>query len=333
MDISLLSRYRQELMGLAMLMVVFHHLTIPQCGSVMDFLHSNGGFGVDIFLLLSGMGLYYSTRKGLNLRTFLYIRLVRIFPLYILVVVSVALIKGQGVVDILYMASTLGYWLGKPCYDWFIPTIVVLYMLYPVFHWTTFGREHGVAIGVGVCVVMYAAFFLLPYGGNFQMWMRWPTFFLGSVVGMVIFDGKYKRRLSINGMGGVITISFCIGIILSVWAFIHFREPNIDAYTIPDIKKSGWLFKPYFLVVLCFCCLMASCVDKIRMDLIRSFLAMIGSMSLEVYLLHGQFIVLARTITNEYSLSKPLVGGGLVIISFFVAWLLHYLNTVISKRL
>lgn len=60
---------------------------------------------------------------------------------------------------------------------------------------------------------------------------------------------------------------------------------------------------------------------------------MIGAMSLEVYLLHGQFIILARNVTNEYSLNKPLVGGALVILSFVVAYYVHKGNEYVSQKL
>lgn len=239
MDLFVLSKYRQELMGIAMLMVVFHHLAIPQCSTVVDFLHVNGGFGVDIFLLLSGMGLYYSTRHGLNLRSFLYRRLTRIFPLYILVVVSVALIKGQGAGDVLYMVSTLGYWLGKPCYDWFVPTIVVLYLLYPVFHWATFDKKHGVAIGLGICIVMYVAFLLLPYGSNFQMWMRWPTFFLGSVAGMMIFDERHDGRLPFFGWGGICVLALCWRVLFCMG--IHSFSRSRYRFIYYPCNKDKWL--------------------------------------------------------------------------------------------
>ena len=74
-------------------------------------------------------------------------------------------------------------------------------------------------------------------------------------------------------------------------------------------------------------------VDFALMKRARKILAWVGAMSLEVYLLHGQFIVLARNITNEYGLSKPLTGGALVILSFFVAYGVHKVNVYVTGRL
>ena len=61
---QLLSRYRPELMGVAMLWVMlFHayefHFGIP----VLDAVKALGFGGVDVFILLSGMGLYVSLSK------------------------------------------------------------------------------------------------------------------------------------------------------------------------------------------------------------------------------------------------------------------------------
>ena len=65
MDLSLLSKYRTQMMGLAALMIIFCHA--PASGVVMPpFLHKVlglGNFGVSIFLLLSGLGSWYSLNK------------------------------------------------------------------------------------------------------------------------------------------------------------------------------------------------------------------------------------------------------------------------------
>lgn len=65
---GLLSQYRGELMGLAMLWVMLFHAYELRFGVfLLDSFKALGFAGVDIFLLLSGMGLYVSlsqTHRG-----------------------------------------------------------------------------------------------------------------------------------------------------------------------------------------------------------------------------------------------------------------------------
>lgn len=97
MNLSLISKFRTELMGFAMLLVVWHHLPMNINLSAYDFLKSNAGFGVDIFLLLSGIGLYFSTSKGLNIKEYAIKRAIRIFPVYALIIIILSFINGGGV--------------------------------------------------------------------------------------------------------------------------------------------------------------------------------------------------------------------------------------------
>lgn len=100
---------------------------------------------------------------------------------------------------------------------------------------------------------------------------------------------------------------------------------------VPDIKITGWLFHPYIFMVTGFC-LLACQLLKCELRPVNTLLRWVGGMSLEVYLIHGQFIALTRYITNEYALSKPLVGAVLVPLSFLVAWGLHLAMNKIIKR-
>ena len=68
---ALISKYRAALMGLAILSIIFFHFT-DDC-RIYDFRFSGliyyfnryiGGSAVDIFLMLSGFGLYYSQKKN-----------------------------------------------------------------------------------------------------------------------------------------------------------------------------------------------------------------------------------------------------------------------------
>ena len=49
-------------------------------------------------------------------------------------------------------------------------------------------------------------------------------------------------------------------------------------------------------------------------------------MSLEVYLLHGQFIELTRYLSDLYGYNKAILGVVLVTISFAVAYAMHLIN-------
>lgn len=328
LSLSLLSEYRSELMGLAMLMVVFHHLAIPNMGQFVGFLKSNGGFGVDIFLLLSGMGLYYSTRNGINLKTFYYKRFVRIFPLYFVIVGVCTIIYGQSFSDFILKATTIGYWTEGKMYDWFIPNIVALYVLFPVFHFAIFNRKHSNMIGIAIVAAMYIGISSLPYGSNFQAWLRWPVFFLGAIVGKWLFVDNIKQ---IGGVKQILVL--LLSLVACVWANIYYHEEGLSPTAIPIIKLNGWLFRPYFFLVIPFSLFSARLISYRSIEKVRQFLRMIGAMSLEVYLLHGQFIILARNVTNEYSLNKPLVGGALVILSFVVAYYVHKGNEYVSQKL
>lgn len=64
-EIKDLSTYRTQLMGMATLMIIACHA--PASGVVMPHLltriFTQGNYGVDLFLLLSGLGVYYSLSK------------------------------------------------------------------------------------------------------------------------------------------------------------------------------------------------------------------------------------------------------------------------------
>lgn len=335
MKLSDLSLYRSHLMGVAMLMVVFHHLPFDIDNPVFHYLKQNAGFGVDIFLLLSGMGLYYSmSKEDSTLRKYYVSRAIRIFPIYALVILCVSAIKGDRNVGSLFLKiSTIGWWTTGVCFDWFIPTIVLLYLLFPIFFFMIRRKNMRCIVGgVILCLVIYLLMLIfLPYGSNFQMWLRFPEFFLGAVIGKMLKEGFFLD--SQNVVNTVSLISFLIGVGLSVYAFQYRNPVCLDPSVVPEIKKTGWLFIPYVFMVIYFCMSLCYVFDRKWMKRLLLPLKMVGGMSIEVYLLHGQFITLTRYLTNEYGLSKPLLGLVLVSLSFVLSWLVHKLNVLIMDRL
>ena len=58
-ELANISRYRGELMGMAMLFVVLFHVGLPREDAFYG-LRRIGNIGVDMFLFLSGVGLWFS---------------------------------------------------------------------------------------------------------------------------------------------------------------------------------------------------------------------------------------------------------------------------------
>ena len=84
MNLGKISAYRGELMGFAILIVMLFHMGVPRSSSWYGLVRM-GNLGVDIFLFLSGMGLWYSWSKNPALRQFYFNRVIRIYPAWLII--------------------------------------------------------------------------------------------------------------------------------------------------------------------------------------------------------------------------------------------------------
>ena len=131
-----LSKYRGFLMGFAILWVMYFHIPLKFATEVGWFIHRIGFYGVDIFLFLSGLGVYYSLTKRPNVLGFYKARLVRILPAYIIVAcASYCLLRldRASALDFFYYISGIGYWTRHARFDWYIPTQLAFYLITPLF--------------------------------------------------------------------------------------------------------------------------------------------------------------------------------------------------------
>lgn len=136
-SLSDISKYRQELMGLAAVMILICHapgnnVMMP---SFLAKLFSYGNVGVDMFLLLSGVGLFYSMEKSNKSLWYWYgKRFIRIFIPYWIITIPYLLFKvcfmAYGMDDVVLNMLTLSYWLSGDG-DWYISLIILLYIITP----------------------------------------------------------------------------------------------------------------------------------------------------------------------------------------------------------
>lgn len=144
-----LSIYRQALMGIAILYVFLFHTVTDWTPEWIYKVTSNGDNGVDIFIFLSALGLSYSMSKNGNVVEFYKRRLLRIFPTYwasitiifLAVIIIIKFFKApdgylpypHNLWEAFTAYTTIGYWIHEALwYDWYIPAIVLLYLLFPL---------------------------------------------------------------------------------------------------------------------------------------------------------------------------------------------------------
>ena len=126
-----ISTYRSELMGWAILWIMMLHFTFTQI-KPLGFIAQFGFAGVEIFMMVSGFGLYYSLNKNGKLHPFYKKRLLRIFPTYyFLGLFASLLLYNDNLLQYLFRYSTIGFWSGGIYSGWYIPSIVFMYLLSP----------------------------------------------------------------------------------------------------------------------------------------------------------------------------------------------------------
>ena len=132
-----ISEYRAELMAISMFAILLTHFKAPFGVYALERVALLCQGGVDVFLFLSGFGLYYSGMKSDNPLRFYSKRFKRIFPsFWVVMLLTFWHINKLHWPNVLWGGSTLAFWFqstNKYSFGWFVSLIVVLYAVFPWF--------------------------------------------------------------------------------------------------------------------------------------------------------------------------------------------------------
>lgn len=161
----LITKYRNELFGIATLMIVLcHSVSIVPFPNSLSNIINYGTMGVNIFLFLSGIGLYYSLKNNGNIFEFYKKRFTRVIIPYLFIgglwYGIKYLICGKGdIAQFLYELSTLSFWIEHKG-AWFVAAIIPFYLFYPLlFKWLENGRRI-LKTSILIFVILLFAFYL-----------------------------------------------------------------------------------------------------------------------------------------------------------------------------
>ena len=300
-----ISEARNVIFGIATLWIGLFHSDNLNLAAYIDFepltevfkaLKGWGNSGVDMFLFLSGIGLYFSYTKDSHVLTFWKKRLMRILPTAFLIAtfyVSFRYVNGRFTSGLSYYVSRLTFtyffFSGERVF-WFISLILLLYLVFPIFYkiiakWRIWGMLALVALVIifnftlravkpGVYSNVEIAFCRIPvfiigiWAGKFVMEKKeisrwWLLAFLGITAAMLIIMGNFTAIIK----------SFVPGYnkdmeTMYIWLYRYASCPLgislviLDSFIITELRKRG------------------------RCNVLRNFFEFVGMYSMEYYMIY-----------------------------------------------
>lgn len=324
-QMNMLVKHRTELMGICAVWIMLFHSGIeapdtPFFRAIWYMLISfGGGFGVDIFLILSGMGLMYSALKkkdeGEQESILLWYkrRLYRILPAYILIAGIFYLIRYKKISKILYNIFFLNFIIDGERDFWYIFAIIICYFIFPLylklvqkinFKW------------VFICYLFLTMALTIGVLGLMPLWYekweiflwRLPCFGIGCHIGFLLEKELKKDFYSTLGILSVIGIGLVV----------------ILGFT----GAAGYIQRNEFTYCSMLCVVIMNIVLNIGGGQIQNILKYLGQRSLELYLSHVSFGILFANFVKENIIFKYLlyVGG-----SFFIAIVVYNITHNVKK--
>ncbi len=328
-DLSHLSRFRSEYMGVAMLAIILFHVALPRSSAFFG-LHRLGNIGVDIFLFLSGMGLWFSWTKHAVAESgkqfvaawasFYRRRLWRVYPTWLLVACLYYIPRyshgtqlwadGHGLLDLAGdILINWDFWLHDELTFWYIPAIMLLYVFAPPF--MELLRRNADCRWLVLLPIVWtvAVQWVTPIHqavGHIEIfWSRVPVFFIGISMGEAVKSGQHRKGSSVWIVWALFLASLSVGL---------FLEQNLHGRFPLFIERL--LYIPLTVTLL----ILLGRLFAVAPKRLNAALAWVGTVSLETYLIHCQFVLLPAQQFHFGYWPTFLIT---LVISLSIAWILH----------
>lgn len=197
---NLLSRHRGAIYGLSILWIFFYHVrnSFPKPAffkRIPFYIFKSGNIGVDVFLFLSGISLYYAMRKNDDLKVFYRRRFTKILKIYIFFCIPYfVLFYATGNLELGMFLKQVTFSKKDVNTFWFLLCIMICYAIYPLlYRLICAGRQKWIVIGLGCYVAALLVWGTIDpqtYQYDEIMLGRIPVFIAGSLAGKNVYDGK-----------------------------------------------------------------------------------------------------------------------------------------------
>lgn len=327
-----LSRHRTTLMGLSILWIVWFHSSFyldffpwDRLNHFFYLLKTFGYGGVDIFLIISGMGIYQSLKKN-DTFTFLKNRIRKIIPVWWLfliiyfIVGIVFLNVSMRPVEAIGFATLSGYWIDLPNQgNWYVYAIMLFYLLSPVLFAVLKSKNKA-----GITVLFFTTVLLpLAFLGKEQLMAvsRFPVYISGMFLSSHFSDRKMNRG---NWL-------LCILSLLAGIALLGFLYHSFSTSALYDYGLWWW---PFILIAPSLS-ILTSLLLELAGKHIRFLsvpISFLGKASLEI-LLTSECVFAALEASEFVFLSEHVTGLASILFSILLGLLIHFCIEFCKKKL
>ena len=271
-----------EIMGLAIILIMVFHSAVPSFYGIKNLCE----IGVDLFLFLGGFTCtrsYFLTSKKI---TYYKKRLWRVLPPFLLLYIF---IYGYE-----YLIGESWNWIGffenitmwnniahNDTRMWYIPAVIFLYLVLPIYVEVCHKWKYMMWMPLMLVVALIILILTQNMGYLFfkMMWVRMPIFFLGiNLYLLKDIDFKFNEKW---------LLILCLLFMLCAW-----KEYNVELRRL--------CFIPIVIVIVYF-------FDAVKLFDIRKIFRFMGTITLELYLIHEytQVLIYQNLTTDIINVIMP----------------------------
>ena len=317
-----LSKYRNAIYGFSALWIILLHINqyfpdpISEFHPIISSFFKAGSIGVDIFLIMSGICLYFSLKKtdGKHLLKFYQRRFTKLFKIYFFIcipwLIFWTLYNSENFNFFFNLATIFGKKGGQ---FWFFHFIAICYLIYPLLY-RLIEKQKSRYIICFIPVYLIILCILNVYFKDFYMnyeiaFTRIVPFLIGVLLGKKVYEKKPIKQKTILLVLLLILLHDCL--------FIFLQNKNLTAIntTLTRLYLSIFALGTIFLIDIFF--------ELFRLPKILRFLSWTGKISLETYVVH---LILIKTTVDIFGI----VPGSILPLSIYTLSII--LSTLLISR-
>ena len=297
-------------MGFAIILIMICHSTLYfdnlYVKSAYNHIKQFCKIGVDIFFILSGIGLTFSIKNDNNRTNFYKKRFRRLFPAYCVVIASWAIISItlniESMQNFIWKYSLISFFISGELAEWYVAAIAVLYILFPALYFLV-NKNKKIYVLLTVLIYIISLWISLTNQSDSKLRVineafvvRVPAFLIGIAIG----NEMQKANSYIFPIKLLGTFCFIMLIADYVWNPILAR----------------WIERVLFLpIALLLCVLVSNILDVHSSKALR----IIGRYTFEIYLVHEKILLIYDNYTVRCMVGSFFSNFAAVIITIFSA--------------